>query len=91
MTRMMWSTSVAVSPHLGSGSHSRRGSAILILRQSRVEPLRGQPSGHAMTGDRRRTGAEKRQRDGKQFAHLIIDDHTRRRSPSCTTTNEPRP
>jgi len=33
--------------------------------------------GHAVTGDRTRTGAEKRQRVGKQFAHSIIDDHTR--------------
>jgi transposase InsO family protein len=33
--------------------------------------------GHAVTGDRSRTHAEKRQRVGKQFAHSIIDDHTR--------------
>ena len=33
--------------------------------------------GHAVTGDRSRTGAEKRARVGKQFAHSIIDDHTR--------------
>ena len=33
--------------------------------------------GHAVTGDRSRTGAEKRQRVGKQFAHSIIDDHSR--------------
>jgi transposase InsO family protein len=33
--------------------------------------------GHAVTGDRRRTGAQKRQRVGKQFAHSIIDDHSR--------------
>ena len=33
--------------------------------------------GHAVTGNRSRTGAEKRQRVGKQFAHSIIDDHSR--------------
>src|SRR5215213_368963 len=33
--------------------------------------------GHAVTGDRSTTGAEKRQRVGKQFAHSIIDDHSR--------------
>lgn len=33
--------------------------------------------GHAVTGDRHRTGAEKRMRVGKQFAHSIIDDHSR--------------
>jgi transposase InsO family protein len=33
--------------------------------------------GHAVTGDRHRTGAEKRMRVGKQFAHSMIDDHSR--------------
>jgi transposase InsO family protein len=33
--------------------------------------------GHAVTGDRRRSGAEKRARVGYDFAHSIIDDHTR--------------
>jgi transposase len=33
--------------------------------------------GHAVTGDRRRTGAEKRQRVGWEFCHSIIDDHSR--------------
>jgi transposase InsO family protein len=33
--------------------------------------------GHAVTGDRHRTGAEKRERVGYEFAHSIIDDHTR--------------
>lgn len=33
--------------------------------------------GHAVTGDRSRTGAQKRERVGKQFAHSIIDDHSR--------------
>jgi transposase InsO family protein len=33
--------------------------------------------GHAVTGDRRRTGAEKRERVGYEFAHSIVDDHSR--------------
>jgi transposase InsO family protein len=33
--------------------------------------------GHAVTGDRHRTGAEKRMQVGKQIAHSMIDDHSR--------------
>jgi transposase InsO family protein len=33
--------------------------------------------GHAITGDRTRTGAEKRQRVGYEIAHSVIDDHSR--------------
>jgi transposase InsO family protein len=33
--------------------------------------------GHAVTGDRFRTGAEKRLHVGHEFAHSIIDDHSR--------------
>jgi len=33
--------------------------------------------GHAVTGDRFRTGAEKRAQVGWEFCHSIIDDHTR--------------
>ncbi len=33
--------------------------------------------GHAVTGDRRTTGAEKRERVGYEFAHSIVDDHSR--------------
>lgn len=33
--------------------------------------------GHAVTGDRHRSGAEKRMRVGFEFAHSIVDDHTR--------------
>jgi len=33
--------------------------------------------GHAVTGNRHRTGAEKRERVGYEFAHSIVDDHTR--------------
>jgi transposase InsO family protein len=33
--------------------------------------------GHAVTGDRFRSGAQKRERVGYEFAHSIIDDHSR--------------
>ena len=33
--------------------------------------------GHKLTGDRYRTGAEKRMKVGWEFCHSIIDDHTR--------------
>ncbi len=33
--------------------------------------------GHALTGDRSRSGAERRMGVGKEFAHSVIDDHTR--------------
>jgi transposase InsO family protein len=33
--------------------------------------------GHAVTGDRFRTGAEKRLRVGHEFVHSIVDDHSR--------------
>lgn len=33
--------------------------------------------GHAVTGDRHRTGAEKRMKVGWEFCHSAIDDHTR--------------
>jgi transposase InsO family protein len=33
--------------------------------------------GHKVTGDRYRSGAEKRMRVGWEFCHSIIDDHTR--------------
>jgi transposase InsO family protein len=33
--------------------------------------------GHRVTGDRHRTGAEKRARVGGEFSHSIIDDHSR--------------
>ncbi|MBA2630611.1 MAG: IS481 family transposase [Thermoleophilaceae bacterium] len=33
--------------------------------------------GHAVTGDRHQTGAEKRARVGYEFAHSIVDDHSR--------------
>ncbi len=34
-------------------------------------------AGHRVTGDRHRTGAEKRSGVGWEFCHSIIDDHTR--------------
>jgi transposase InsO family protein len=33
--------------------------------------------GHAVTGDRSRSGAQKRERIGYEFAHSAIDDHSR--------------
>ena len=33
--------------------------------------------GHALTGDRRRSGAEKRMAVGHEFVHSIVDDHSR--------------
>jgi transposase InsO family protein len=33
--------------------------------------------GHAVTGDRTRTGAQRRERVGYEIAHSMIDDHTR--------------
>jgi transposase len=33
--------------------------------------------GHAVTGDRFRTGAEKRSRVGHEFVHSLVDDHSR--------------
>ena len=33
--------------------------------------------GHAVSGNRARTGAQKRERVGYEFAHSVIDDHTR--------------
>lgn len=33
--------------------------------------------GHAVTGDRFRTGAEKRARVGHEFVHSLVDDHSR--------------
>ena len=33
--------------------------------------------GHAVTGERDRSGAEKREQVGHEYAHAIIDDHTR--------------
>jgi transposase InsO family protein len=34
-------------------------------------------AGHAVTGDRRRSGAEKRMRVGNEFVHSMLDDHAR--------------
>lgn len=33
--------------------------------------------GHAVTGDRHRTGAEKRRRVGYEWVHSLVDDHSR--------------
>jgi transposase InsO family protein len=39
-------------------------------------PRFGRP-GHAVTGDRRRTGAEKRAGWGRVYLHCVVDDHSR--------------
>ena len=36
-----------------------------------------QQSRHAVTGDRFRSGAEKRSRPGHEFVHSLVDDHSR--------------
>ena len=33
--------------------------------------------GHAVTGDRHRSGADRRERVGHEFVHSIVDDHSR--------------
>lgn len=48
-----------------------------LLQMDTKQFARFSRPGHAVTGDRSTTGAEKRQRVGKQFAHSIIDDHSR--------------
>ena len=48
-----------------------------LLQMDTKQFARFSRPGHAVTGNRSRTGAEKRQRVGKQFAHSIIDDHSR--------------
>ena len=48
-----------------------------LLQMDTKQFARFSRPGHAVTGDRMRTAAQKRERVGKQFAHSIIDDHTR--------------
>ena len=39
--------------------------------------MRGSSAGPAMTGDRRASHADKQRSDGYEYAHAIIDDHSR--------------
>ena len=46
--------------------------------------------GHAVTGDRSTTRAEKLARLGHDYVHAIVDDHSRGPMASCSATNAPR-
>lgn len=48
-----------------------------LLQMDTKRLARFSSPGHAVTGDRHRTGAEKRERVGWEFCHSIIDDHSR--------------
>ena len=48
-----------------------------LLQMDTKRLVRFSRPGHAVTGDRHRTGAEKRARVGWEYCHSIIDDHTR--------------
>jgi len=48
-----------------------------LLQMDTKRYARFSSPGHAVTGDRHRTAAQKRERVGWEFSHSIIDDHTR--------------
>jgi len=48
-----------------------------LLQMDTKQFARFSRPGHAVTGDRFRSGAERRARVGKEFAHSVIDDHSR--------------
>jgi transposase InsO family protein len=48
-----------------------------LLQMDTKRLARFSSPGHAVTGDRRRSAAEKRERVGWEFCHSIIDDHSR--------------
>ncbi len=48
-----------------------------LLHMDITRYARFERPGHALTGDRDKTGAEKRRLCGYEFAHAIIDDHSR--------------
>jgi transposase InsO family protein len=48
-----------------------------LLHMDTKRYARFERPGHALTGDRRKTGAEKRAGWGYQYAHAIVDDHSR--------------
>ena len=48
-----------------------------LLQMDTKRLARFSTPGHAVTGDRHRTGAEKRKRVGWEFCHSMIDDHSR--------------
>jgi transposase InsO family protein len=48
-----------------------------LLHMDTKRYARFERPGHALTGDRRKTGAEKRAGWGYQYAHCLVDDHSR--------------
>ena len=48
-----------------------------LLHMDTKRYARFERPGHAVTGDRSKTGAEKRAGWGYQYAHVIVDDHSR--------------
>jgi transposase InsO family protein len=48
-----------------------------LLQMDTKRLARFSSPGHKITGDRHRSGAQKRERVGWEFCHSIIDDHTR--------------
>ncbi len=72
---------------LAAGRASRfgglSGRARVTLQMDTKRFARFSRPGHKVTGDRSTSGAEKRERMGYEFAHSIIDDHTRLLTPSC--------
>ena len=48
-----------------------------LLHTDWTQYARFERPGHAVTGERRRTAAEKRARVGYDFAHALVDDHSR--------------
>jgi transposase len=48
-----------------------------LLQMDTKRLARFSSPGHKVTGDRHRTGAEKRERVGWEFCHSILDDHSR--------------
>ena len=48
-----------------------------LLQMDTKQFARFSRPGHALTGDRSSTSAAKRERVGREFAHSVIDDHTR--------------
>jgi transposase InsO family protein len=48
-----------------------------LLHIDSTSCVRFERPGHAVTGDRTRTGAELRAKPGCEFAHAVVDDHSR--------------
>jgi len=48
-----------------------------LLHMDSTSYVRFKRPGHALTGDRSRTGAELRAKPGCEYAHAVVDDHSR--------------